>query len=100
MMKKEKGTLKRRRENRLFVSWRHIMKFVGALVIVLLSVLLYGIALKLIGWMLKFDKKTDMKWFGAPLEDYENDKRCVIAEVTVAFVLITAGLLYLFLTRG
>ena len=75
------------------------MKILGAATIILLAVILYIAAIKIVCWFVDFDKKTDKEMFNAELEDYKSDKQCAIAIVTIIFIVITIGGLYLFFTR-
>ena len=75
------------------------MKIVGVIVILVLSTFLCFITLKIISWMMDYDKKTDEKWFHMEFEDYENDKKCAIASAVIVNIFITVAIVYLFLTR-
>lgn len=69
------------------------MKMIAAVIVIILAIILYMIVCKIICWMFDFDKRTDRKWFNAELEDYDNDKRCAVASVTIVFIVITVGVL-------
>lgn len=75
------------------------MKFIGAVVVIILAILLYMGVCKVVCWLFDFDKRTDRKMFKIELEDYDNDKKCALASVTVFFVIITAILAFLVITR-
>lgn len=75
------------------------MRAMGTVAIILISIVLCIATIKGVCCLSDFDKKTDKKMFGIELEDYENDKICVIAVVIIFFILATIGVVYLFLTR-
>lgn len=75
------------------------MKIVGAIVVIIFAIILYLIVCKIVCWMFDFEKKTDEKMFKMEMEDYDNDKWCAIANVTIVFVVITVGLMFLLFTR-
>ena len=75
------------------------MKIVGAIIVIILAIILYMVVCKIVCWMFDFEKKTDVKMFKIELEDYDNDKRCALASVTVVFVVVTVILLFLVFTR-
>ena len=75
------------------------MRAIGTVAIILLAIVLCIATIKGICWLSGFDKETDKKMIGIELEDYENDKICVIAVVIVFFIFATIGVVYLFLTR-
>lgn len=75
------------------------MKVIGVIVVIILAILLYIGICKIVRWMYDFDKRTDRKMFKIELEDYDNDKKCALASITVAFVIITAILVFLVITH-
>lgn len=75
------------------------MKIVGAVVVILLAIILYMVTCKVVCWMFDYDKKTDIKMFKTELEDYDNNKHCVVAGITVVFVVLTAWALFVIFTR-
>ena len=75
------------------------MKLVVAIIVIILAIILYMIVCKIVCWMFDFDKKTDAKMFKMELEDYDNDKQCAIADVTIVFVVVVVGVLFLIFAR-
>ena len=75
------------------------MKLVGAIAVIILAIILYMVVCRVVCWMFDFDKKTDIKMFKMELEDYDNNKHCVLAGVTVVFVVLTAWVLVKFFTH-
>jgi len=75
------------------------MKILGAITIIVILIMLCIITLKIVSWMIEFDKKTDIKMFDTELEDYKSDKQCATAVVIIIFLVIMCGLLYLYFSR-
>lgn len=73
------------------------MKIIGAFVVTILAIILYIILCKVVSWIYDFDKKTDVKMFKMELRNYDNDKKCAIASITIVFLVITVWILiYIF----
>lgn len=74
-------------------------KILGTLIILTLSTVLCVIICKIACWMQDVDRKTDKKLYGMELEDYDNNKKCAVAEIITLFVIITAAAIYTLVTR-